>query len=132
MEPVQPSWLYNTGAKALNLGYNTGVGALNLGYNTGAAAVKGVKWVNKKRTSRNKRHSIKKKADAVEYCRTADCPSLYQSQMYSDVQADVEKVLENLQTVVVPHLQMLVATVKADRAKYQGRGGRRTHFRRRR
>ena len=117
---------------ALNLGYNTGVGALNLGYKTGAATVKGVKWVNKKRVSRNKRQSIKKKADALEYCRTANCPSLYKREMYSEVQEDVEKVLENLQTVVVPHLQSLVETVKADYAKYYGTGGRRTHFRRKR
>jgi len=123
MEPVKPSWLYNTGVGALNLGYKTGVGALNLGYNTGAAAVKGVKWVNTKRHSRNKRQSLKKKADAAEYCRTADCPSLYQSQVYATVQTDVEKILDNLQTVVVPHLKKLVETVKADGVRYQVRGG---------
>lgn len=132
MEEVKPSWLYNTGKGALNLGYNTGAAALNLGLKTGKATINGVKYINNKRISRNKRNSAQKKADALQYCRTADCPSLYQSQVYSTAQADVEKVLDNLKTVVVPHLQMLVDTVKADGLKYQTRGGTRRRRRARR
>jgi hypothetical protein len=120
-EGEKKSWLADTGAAVANFGYNTLVGTKNL-----------VVAAKKKRASMIKAASTKKKADALKFCQSTDCASLYNLNAYASLERNLTDVLTHLETVVVPHIQMLTATVRKDRLKYETKRGGRTQVRRRR
>jgi len=76
--------------------------------------------------------STKKKADALKFCQSTDCASLYNLNAYASLERNLTDVLTHLETVVVPHIQTLAATVRKDRLKYETKRGGRTQVRRRR
>jgi len=120
-EGEKKSWLKDTGAAVANFGYNTLVGTKNL-----AVAA------NTKRKSMVRAYSAKKKADALKFCQSTDCASLYNLNAYATLERNITDVLTHLETVVVPHIQTLAATVRKDRLKYETKRGGRTQVRRRR
>lgn len=117
-EGEKKSWLKDTGAAVANFGYNTLVGTKNLVVN--------------KRKSMVRAYSAKKKADALKFCQSTDCASLYNLNAYAALERNITDVLTHLETVVVPHIQTLAATVRKDRLKYETKRGGRTQVRRRR
>jgi hypothetical protein len=74
-----------------------------------------------------------KVASDAAFCKSANCPSMYHSHLYTQIEDNLKTITTHLQDVVIPHLKDLTKTVQSDRvrfAEHAATGGRRRRTRR--
>lgn len=70
-------------------------------------------------------------ASDAAFCKATNCPSMYHSHLYTQIEDNLKTITAHLQDVVIPHLKELTKTVQGDRVHFaHATGGRRRRTRR--